>query len=152
MPDTGIERIVFGVGVVTIVALALALALVPACRNHERAESAPAATPAAAKAGFGAGKTAARAATAPTATPVKLRITASSGDCWVEVRERSSTGRLLYEGTLVQGKSFSLIVKRLWVRFGAAGSVDVALDGKPVAVPEGTVDVLVTPAGIQSAA
>ena len=151
MPDTGLERIVFVVGVATIVALALAL--IPAYRGHQRSESPLSAKPAAAGAGFGAGKTAASAATPLAAAPVKLRIAASRGDCWIEVRERSSTGRVVYEGTLEQGKSFSLVVKRLWIRFGVSQSVDVALDGKPVAVPGGTVDVLVTPAaGVQSAA
>lgn len=150
LPDPGIERIVFVAGVATIIALALAL--IPAYRSHQRAESPPAPDAAPARAAFVAGKTASRAATSSSATPVQLRIAASRGDCWIEVREHSSTGRVLYEGTLERGKSVSLVVKRFWIRFGASESVDVALDGKPVAVPSGTVDVLVTPAGIQSAA
>ena len=150
VPDTGIERIVFVAGVAAI--LGLVAALIPAYLSQERGDSTPAPKPAPARLSFEAGKTAAPAAIAPAASPVRLTIAATRADCWIQVRERSATGKVLYEGTLTQGTSFSLLAKRFWIRFGASQRVDVAVDGNPVAVPEGTVDVLVTADGIALAA
>jgi hypothetical protein len=150
VPDTGIERIVFVVGVVAIVGLFAAL--IPTYLSQERADSPLAPKPAPAKVAFAAGKTAVAAAIPPAASPVQLRIAATRADCWIQVRERSATGKVLYEGTLTQGTSLGLVAKRFWIRFGAAQRVDVALDGKPVPVPDGTVDVHVTADGVALAA
>lgn len=80
---------------------------------------------------------------------VRLVISANRGDCWLQVRRGSSTGKLLYDGFLYQGAREDFRGSRLWVRFGNAGNVNVTLNGDPLAgIPAGTSDVLVTPAGI----
>jgi len=76
-----------------------------------------------------------------------LRAISSS---WVEVRETSSTGRMLYVGLLPPGarKSFRA-AQRLWVRFGGAASLAVTLNGRPLRVPSGTYDALFDANGIR---
>lgn len=86
------------------------------------------------------------------AAPVRLVLTAALGESWVEARAGSPTGPLLYQGTLAGGQTVRLSSRRLWVRLGAASNLALTLNGKP-ADPDlhGTVDVLVTPQGIQPA-
>jgi hypothetical protein len=72
----------------------------------------------------------------------QLTISATRGDCWVEVRAGSSTGRLLYEGTLAAGNSIRFNREKLWLRLGAASNVDVVVNGRPSEVPPGTVELL----------
>lgn len=74
-----------------------------------------------------------------------LRITATRGDCWVEVRAGSSTGALLYAGTLAVGRTLQFAREKVWLRLGAASNVDVVVNGRPSDVPPGTVE-LVLPA------
>ena len=60
---------------------------------------------------------------------------------WVEVRDASSTGRMLYSGLLYSGTRRSFRVPgRLWVRFGGAANLAVTLNGRPLRVPTGTYD------------
>jgi hypothetical protein len=60
---------------------------------------------------------------------------------------------VLYEGILTSGKSISVEGARLAIRFGAAANVDLTLNGKRVAaLPRGTTDVVVTPAGVRAGA
>jgi hypothetical protein len=84
------------------------------------------------------------AATSPAAT-TSLTISATRGDCWVEVRAGSPTGELLYAGTLAAGNTLRFNRERLWLRLGAAANVDVTVNGRPSTVPPGTVE-LVLPA------
>lgn len=71
-----------------------------------------------------------------------LTITATRGDCWVEVRAGSSSGIVLYAATLATGDTLRFRRSRLWLRLGAASNVDVVLDGEPAAIPPGTVELL----------
>ena len=82
---------------------------------------------------------------------VRLSLAAARGNCWVEVRSSSSKGKVLYVGTLLKGKSFKLVVSKLWIRFGAPENIQLELNGKVVTIPSGTLDVLVTPTGIKPA-
>lgn len=82
--------------------------------------------------------------------PVRLVLTAALGDSWVEARAESPTGPLLYQGMLAGGQTVRLSSRRMWVRLGAASNLAFTLNGKPAdADLHGTVDVLVTPQGIQ---
>jgi hypothetical protein len=88
----------------------------------------------------------------PAANRLLLILTAARGDCWLSARSGSADGRLLYEGTLLSGRSLRLDGARLWLRFGAASNVDLTLNGKKIAaLPAGTGDVLATARGIQPA-
>ena len=84
-----------------------------------------------------------RPAAAPTAETVPVVVRAPGGDCWLQARAGSETGRLLYEGTLEQGKSIRFAVKRLWLRLGAASHVVVTVGGKRRPAGTGTVDLLI---------
>lgn len=53
---------------------------------------------------------------------------------------------------MTKGKTFRLVVLKLWIRLGAPQNVDLAIAGKPVKSPVGTQDVLMTPAGVKSTA
>jgi hypothetical protein len=75
----------------------------------------------------------------PHASPVVLVVTASRGDCWLEVRRGSETGPVRYAATLPLGQTVRFQGSRFWVRFGGASNVDVLFGGKLVSVPSGTV-------------
>jgi hypothetical protein len=75
-----------------------------------------------------------------TATSV-ITIRASRGDCWLSVRSAGQGGDVLYEGVLELGASVRFVQRAVWIRLGAASHVDAAVDGKPVPVPAGTVEV-----------
>ncbi len=88
----------------------------------------------------------------PSATPVRLVVTAARGDSWLAARAGSAAGKALYEGILKRGETVSLAAPRIWIRFGAAANLDLALNGKRLAeVPVGTLDVVLTPAGLRPA-
>ena len=81
------------------------------------------------------------------ATPAVLVVTASRGDCWVEVRRDSETGAVRYAATLPLGQTVRFQGPRFWVRFGGASNVDVRFGGRPLAVPSGTVTLLLSRPG-----
>ena len=98
----------------------------------------------------------ARATAAPRSThgaPVgglaRLSIAGTDSGSWVEVRDSSGGGAILYNGALGGGARISFAKPRLWVRLGAAGNVDVRLGGRHVVGLAGTVDAVVTPAAVQ---
>jgi cytoskeletal protein RodZ len=84
----------------------------------------------------------------PARKPAKARLvlTAARGDCWLQVKVRSATGELLYEGTLQQGQSQRFLRwKRLWVQVGAPANLNVRLNGRRVTdFPRGPAIVVVT--------
>ncbi len=161
MPETTTERLAALVGL-----LAALLLLLVAFTAKSRGDPIPVAA-------FGAPETAADVATPPSApapaSPVPARtrpkpppktaatqplliLTAARGDCWLSAHSGSAEGRLLYEGTLLSGRSLRLIGPRLWLRFGAAANLDLTLNGKRIAaLPTGTGDVVATAKGIQPA-
>jgi hypothetical protein len=71
-----------------------------------------------------------------------LALSATRGDCWVEVRAGSATGDVFYAGTLLSGKTIRFHRKKLWLRLGAASNVDVVVNGRPSTVPPGTVELV----------
>lgn len=83
------------------------------------------------------------------ASAANLLLTAEGGDCWLEVRVSSATGKLLFTGNLEQGRSIRLTKRRLWVAFGAGANLDVTLNGRRVeSFPTGTAAVVVTAKGV----
>lgn len=78
----------------------------------------------------------------PVATTT-LVLTATRGDCWVEVSEGSAEGQSLYSGTLPTGETLRFNQPRLWLRLGAASNVDLVVNGRPSALPHGTVELSV---------
>jgi Domain of unknown function (DUF4115) len=79
----------------------------------------------------------------PRLTGPTLILSATRGDCWVEVRAGSATGQALYAGTLTTGRSLRFNRPKLWLRLGAASNVDIVVNGRPSSVPPGTVELTV---------
>ena len=82
------------------------------------------------------------------ATLARLVLRASRGDCWLEVRAGSSTGTLLYQGTLEQGQTQRFARKRIWMVVGAGGNLDATLNGKAVELPSNA-SFVVEPKGVR---
>jgi cytoskeleton protein RodZ len=84
--------------------------------------------------------------------PAKIRffVVATGGDCWMDVRNYSSSGKTLFTGTVQQGQSHRFVARRLWVNFGNPGNVKAAVNGRPVAIPGAgrSVMVLVSSRGV----
>jgi cytoskeletal protein RodZ len=135
---------------VLAVAMAAVLVLVmsgrlvsdPAAEPAPRVRAAPTPEhPAAARSAASGTKAAAVKTTkTTTAAPAKttLVVTAARGDSWMEVRRASSKGKVLFSGILAQGDAQTFSARRLWLRLGAAGNVDLAVDGKAYPLPSGT--------------
>jgi cytoskeleton protein RodZ len=81
----------------------------------------------------------------------KLTLTASGGDCWLQVRAGSARGELLYEGTLQQGQTQRFTKwKRLWMQLGAPAYLRGRVNGHRVTnMPTGPAVVTVTAKGLQ---
>ena len=113
----------------------------------------PPVTAAAGSMGGEAGSTPAATTTEKEQAPkvARLVLTASRGDCWVEVRRGGPTGELVFSGTMFEADSERFTGKRLWVNFGAAHNLDAKLNGKAVdSLPEGQAVVVVTSRGIRT--
>lgn len=85
-----------------------------------------------------------RAAT-PTRKPAQVTtvvLTAARGDCWFQARVGSEQGRVLEERVLSQGESTTIESGRVWLAVGAAGNLDVTVNGKPRQLPAGTLEVV----------
>jgi uncharacterized protein DUF4115 len=80
----------------------------------------------------------------------RLLVAATRGDSWLVVRSGSGAGRVLYQGTLIQGKTLRLSSSRLWMRVGAGANLDVSINGKSATLGAGTFDAVLTPRGIRS--
>ena len=103
--------------------------------------------------------TSSRAATtgsapAPTPPPADelavVVVTATRGDSWVSARQGSESGPVLEERLLAQGESIRLEGERVWLSLGAAGNVDLTVDGKPRSLGSGTVSGVLTPTGVEA--
>ena len=88
------------------------------------------------------------AATRPDPTVVhrtvvpRVQIVASRGDCWVSAHEGSPRGPALVERVLHTGETVTLRGRKIWLELGAAGNVDVSVDGKEQSIPTGTTNVV----------
>ena len=90
-------------------------------------------------------------ATAPAATtatavgPTVVVLTAARGESWFSARLGSESGTVLDERVLALGESVRLEGRRIWLSIGAAGNVEITVDGKPRELAPGTVSMLLTP-------
>jgi hypothetical protein len=80
----------------------------------------------------------------PPATPTSVVITATRGDSWFQARVGSEEGRVLDERVLAQGQSAQFEAQRIWLTVGAAGNVDITVNGEPRAISPGTISVVLT--------
>ena len=71
--------------------------------------------------------------------PVLARtlLTAARGACWLQVYSETTSGPLLYEGTLEQGQKLPLVKRRLWVVAGNPSALSVRLNGRTRLLPGG---------------
>jgi cytoskeleton protein RodZ len=85
-------------------------------------------------------------------TKTKLVLAAIGGDCWLQVRSRSATGKLLYEGTLQAGQTQRFVDdKRLWLQLGNPTYLHATLNGQPVKdMPAGPAIVVASATGVRT--
>ena len=91
----------------------------------------------------------------PTTTqPTGVALVTSGGNCWIQVRAGSSTGRLLYQGTVHPGVPLHFSAVPVWMRLGAPEYVRLHVNGKQLAplTSIDPVDVMVGPGGAQTVA
>jgi hypothetical protein len=83
-------------------------------------------------------------AAAPAQRPAEATVvlTAARGDCWIQAREGSAEGPVLDERILSEGDSVSLKSRRVWLALGAAGNLDVTVNGKPQPLTPGTTSIV----------
>jgi hypothetical protein len=80
----------------------------------------------------------------PASSSPQLRF--SGPGTYIEIRRGSSTGSVLYAGTLRSGESNIVAGKRFWILVRHPGKLHLTLDGKAVSLPaRKTLKVLVTP-------
>jgi hypothetical protein len=71
-----------------------------------------------------------------------VTITASRGDCWISAHRGSATGPVLAQKTLLEGESTSLRGRKIWLELGAAGNVDISVNGRPRPVSSATTELV----------
>lgn len=62
--------------------------------------------------------------------PTTIVVTGSRGTSWVEARIGSATGKPLYAGVVAQGQTVRVSAPVVWVTFGAAGNLDLRVNGR----------------------
>jgi hypothetical protein len=84
-------------------------------------------------------------------TVARLTLIAANGDCWVEARSDSATGRQLYYGMLAQGERLTVSGRVLWLRLGAPNNLVARVGTKPITnLPAGAATVVATRAGLRT--
>jgi hypothetical protein len=155
MPETTVERIIFGIGALAIAALVALIVLQTTDRFETR--DTPAAARPVTTAATTAPETAPETTTGETtaapeppriASGVRLTLSATV-DTWVEIRSRSADGDVLYSGILPQGSAKRFRSTRLWASFGAASNLTARLNGTPLHLPPGTYSALVGARGLR---
>lgn len=154
MPDTRVERIIFGIGALAIAALVALIVLQTTDRFETRDTRAAARPVTTAAATTGAASQAPPPATTTPPEPPRIasgvRLTLSATiDAWVEIRSGSADGDVLYSGILPQGSAKRFRSTRLWASFGAASNLTARLNGKPLHLPPGTYSALVGARGLR---
>ena len=82
---------------------------------------------------------------------VRLVLYAEAGDCWLQVRSKSATGKLLYEGTLQAGQTQRFVDgKRIWMQLGAPAYLEGTVNGERIRnMPNGPAIAVVKPDGLE---
>ena len=91
--------------------------------------------------GLQSGSPATTSTHAPKGT-ARLVVRATDGNSWMEVRARTSSGKLLYSGTLEDGQRKSFEGKSLQLALAKPQNVVVRLNGNRVELPQGTMFVV----------
>jgi hypothetical protein len=74
------------------------------------------------------------------------------GDCWLQIRQGTASGAVLYQGLLADGTTLTFRSRSLWLRVGAPWNLDVRRGGRVLpGMPSQTANVLLTPAGLRAA-
>jgi hypothetical protein len=154
MPDTRVERIIFGIGALAIAALVALIVLQTTDRFETRDTRAAGRPVTTAAATTGAASQAPPPGTTTPPAPPRIasgvRLTLSATiDAWVEIRSGSADGDVLYSGILPQGSAKRFRSTRLWASFGAASNLTARLNGKPLHLPPGTYSALVGARGLR---
>lgn len=155
LPETRLEWFVLVVGVCAIGVLAF---LIVDAKRHSpgahRSARGTATTAAFAQSRLATTTAGPAASLTPAALTPRRRprvvLTAAKGDCWLLARRGSSTGAVLFVGTLRRGTSRSFAVERLWLRLGASANIVARLNGSPLELPQGTPTVEVTTQGVRT--
>jgi cytoskeleton protein RodZ len=81
----------------------------------------------------------------------RLVLYSEGGDCWLRVRSKSATGKLLYEGTLQAGQTQRFVDdKRIWVQLGAPAYLKGTVNGERIRnMPKGPAIAVVKPDGLE---
>jgi len=81
----------------------------------------------------------------------RLVLYADGGDCWLRVRSKSATGKLLYEGTLQAGQTQRFVDdKRIWLQLGAPAYLKGTVNGERIRnMPKGPAIAVVKPEGLE---
>ncbi len=78
----------------------------------------------------------------PAVRAESVRIAATRGDCWVVAHAGSADGPVLVERVLRAGEQVTLRAQRIWLELGAAGNVDITMNGKARPIPFGTTNLV----------
>ena len=62
----------------------------------------------------------------------RLYVRAVSGNCWMDVRNWSSSGKSRFTGTVEPGQSQRFVSRRLWINFGNPANLAVVYNGHVV--------------------
>jgi helix-turn-helix protein len=64
----------------------------------------------------------------------RLYVRAVHGNCWMDVRNWSSSGKSRYTGTVELGQDQRWISRRLWINFGAPSNLAIVFNGHLVQI------------------
>ncbi len=86
------------------------------------------------------------------APPTRIVVTGARGDSWMEARAGSDTGKPLFAGVVAEGQTVRVTAPVVWITFGAAGNLDLRVNGR-APVPgtfNGTVTALIAHGRVRS--
>ena len=88
------------------------------------------------------------------ASATQAVLSAARGRVWMQVRSGSSTGTVIFEGILEQGRTLPVSLSpRVWLRVGAPWNLDVKIGGRvATGLPAQAGDVEITGSGLSPAA
>jgi cytoskeleton protein RodZ len=81
----------------------------------------------------------------------RLYVRAVHGNCWMDVRNWSSSGKSRYTGTVELGQDQRWVSRRLWINFGAPSNLGIVFNGHLVQISRAGSFVF-TPRGFSRAA
>jgi hypothetical protein len=143
-PERRTRRLELGI-VAVVVAVVVLVSLVVAAAWHSSGSGRTPTTPAKQPAH------AAKKSSTPRAVPY-LQIQGIGGSSYVLVHRNGPTGRLLFQGTIEQGRTEPFDGKRFWVSVSSPENLRILVHGKRVTLRSGKPVVLtVTPSGVQTA-